>query len=178
MISELTRLKDCIAFIAFVKQNFNGDNYKFLNGYQKFLMLIENYKEAENEAFFLYEKRNFLNGLQITAAEIVDYIYTRAKLYKAGNSNTTLCFSPYSTEFYAKYIEYVPYDLYTTGLITIATNDRFKSELVKKIYEFNKEKLLTEYRAEVQKKQERPTLTYNFQGFKKADFKNLIEDKK
>jgi hypothetical protein len=59
MLFELSQLRDNIAFIAFCKEENGKDDYRFLNGYQKFLSLIKKYKEFENEAYFysVHEER-------------------------------------------------------------------------------------------------------------------------
>lgn len=43
---ELTQIKDARSFISYVKSNFMNDEYKFLNSTQKFLALVNAYKNT------------------------------------------------------------------------------------------------------------------------------------
>jgi hypothetical protein len=59
---ELRQLKDRGAFALYCKNNFS--RHQFWNGYQKFLILLGEYKELENEAYFMEIYREKIDKLK------------------------------------------------------------------------------------------------------------------
>jgi hypothetical protein len=72
MTNELRQLKDSGAFAFYCKNNFS--RHQFWNGYQKFLILLGEYKELELEAFFKVANREKIKQIEASAIKLVDKI--------------------------------------------------------------------------------------------------------
>jgi hypothetical protein len=72
MLLELASLRDSFAFVLFAKKEFESRQY--LNGYQKFLSLINEYKNIENEAYFWEINKKAIREKEKKTADLVEKI--------------------------------------------------------------------------------------------------------
>jgi hypothetical protein len=67
--NELNKLKTELhyPFVGFIKKNFNKEEFKFLNGYQKFVAMLKKFKKTQLEAL---AKKNY-EGAEKEAHELI-----------------------------------------------------------------------------------------------------------
>jgi len=82
MIEDLKRLKEFTGYKDFIKSNFNHEKYKYLNGYQKFLVLTDDFKKGivqityktviEDKEKFIEKFISKIKGINNTITELAE----------------------------------------------------------------------------------------------------------